>query len=135
MSAFVDTSAFVALLISGDKNHSSARNAWSILRARNEALVTTDYVILETCAVIHKRFGVEPVRRFVEDIIPAILTEWVDVNTQLAGVSGVLMSGRRGPNMVDCVSFAAMRKLNIRSAFTFDPHFRQQGFTIMPKAA
>ena len=134
MRIFVDSSAFVALLVAEDENHPAARKLWDELRRRDDRLVTTNYVVLETCGVLHRRFGTKPLHTFVEDFLPIVLVEWVDVNLHLMGIGSLLMSSRRGPNIVDCVSFAAMRKLNIRNVFTFDPHFRQQGFTIMPKA-
>ncbi|MBZ5593473.1 MAG: hypothetical protein LAP39_14615 [Acidobacteriia bacterium] len=36
-----------------------------------------------------------------------------------------------GANPVDCASFAVMRRLNIKKAFTFDQHFRTAGFEIL----
>jgi len=36
-----------------------------------------------------------------------------------------------GANAVDCLSFAIMRQLGIRKAFTFDRHFRSVGFEIL----
>jgi predicted nucleic acid-binding protein len=30
------------------------------------------------------------------------------------------------------VSFEIMRTLGIKTAFTFDPHFKEQGFTAIP---
>ena len=132
MRVLVDTSAFIAFLIAEDEKHSSALDIWKALADSGDQLTTSNYVIVETCALLHRRFGVKAVRRFVEDVVPVVLVEWVDVNTHLAGIGGMLMSGRRGPGLIDCVSFVVMRKLNIHTAFTFDPHFKEQGFECLP---
>jgi predicted nucleic acid-binding protein len=47
-------------------------------------------------------------------------------------VSAFLAADRRGPSLVDFSSFEIMRRLGIRSAFTFDRHFRQYGFETFP---
>jgi predicted nucleic acid-binding protein len=39
--------------------------------------------------------------------------------------------GATGANVIDCASFAIMRDLSIRKAFTFDQHFRVAGFEIL----
>jgi predicted nucleic acid-binding protein len=39
--------------------------------------------------------------------------------------------GAAGASAIDCCSFALMRKLSIRRAFTFDEHFRAAGFEIL----
>ena len=32
----------------------------------------------------------------------------------------------------DCTSFAIMEKMNIKTAFTFDKHYKQAGFNTLP---
>ena len=39
--------------------------------------------------------------------------------------------GATGANVIDCASFAIMRDLSIRKAFTFDQHFQTAGFEIL----
>lgn len=132
MSVFIDTSGLYSLLDADEKNHDAARNTWISLVESGERLLTTNYIVVETCSVLHRRIGVPAVRKFLEDILPAILVEWVDMAVHMAGVNSVLVSSRHGPSLVDCVSFIAMRRTGVRTAFTFDDHFRKQGFDCQP---
>lgn len=132
MSKFIDTSAFYALLDADDANHEQASRVWVADVDSGEVLITTNYVVVETCAVAHRRLGVPVLRRFMEDILPAVSVQWVDERVHDQGTSAVLMSTRRGPNIVDCVSFALIRALDVTQVFTFDQHFRDQGFECIP---
>ena len=132
MSVFVDSSALIATLVAEDIKHSSAATFWSEMIQRDQQLVTSNYIVLETCSLLHRRVGLYAVRRLLEDLLPSILVEWVDVPTHQAGIYSLLVSSRGGPSLVDCVSFVAMRRLGIKTAFTFDNHFREQGFDCRP---
>jgi predicted nucleic acid-binding protein len=50
-----------------------------------------------------------------------------------AAVSALLVAGKRNLSLVDCVSFEVMRQGGIRTAFTLDWHFNEQGFEIIPR--
>ncbi|HHT9124587.1 MAG TPA: type II toxin-antitoxin system VapC family toxin [Candidatus Brocadiia bacterium] len=132
MSVFVDTSALLAVLDADDRNHKSARETWKDLISRDELLVCTNYVLIETFALVQHRLGMSAVRTFQDDICPVLIVEWVDESTHRAGVTGVLTALRKNLSLVDCVSFVVMRRLGIKSAFVFDPHFKEQGFSCIP---
>ena len=77
--------------------------------------------------------GIMPaVRTFHDDVLPLVRMEWIDEGTYARSVSAFLAADRKGPSPVDCSSFEIMRRLGIRSAFTFDRCFRQYGFEILP---
>ena len=52
----------------------------------------------------------------------------VDAALHRAGSDALLAAGRRDVSLVDCVSFAAMRREGIADAFAIDRHFAEQGF-------
>lgn len=131
MSVFIDTSAFVAMQVAEDENHQPAASLWKRLVDGNEQLVTSNYIIVETCALLQRRAGMSAVRTFLQDILSIVLVEWVDLALHLEGIAGLSGAARRGPNIVDCVSFAIMRKLAVTDAFTFDSHFSDQGFRLL----
>lgn len=132
MIIFLDTSALYAVLDRDDANHARAKERWAVLLDPDNALVTTNYILVESFALIQNRLGLGALRSFQEDILPLISVEWVDAAAHRAGVGALLAAGRRKLSLVDCVSFEAMRSLGLRTAFTFDPHFVEQGFLSVP---
>ena len=132
MTVFVDTSALYALLDRADANHKQAVAAWAGLLDGDERCFTSNYVLVECCALMQSRLGMDAVRLFQEDILPIMGIHFVDREIHRSGVSALLSAGRRNLSLVDCVSFETMRTLGIKSAFTFDPHFKEQGFTVIP---
>lgn len=131
MICFIDTSAFFALLDSDDANHNPARNHWNDLLSDGTMLASSNYVLLETMVLLQNRLGLAALRGFHEDIVPLIGVEWVNQEIHSAGMAALLSSGKRALSLVDCTSFEVMRKLGIRKAFTFDRHFKQQGFQVL----
>jgi predicted nucleic acid-binding protein len=132
MRIFIDTSAFYALLDRDDENHRKAKNAWVDLLKNENILITSNYVLVETFALLQHRLGIEAVRGFQNDILPLVNIEFVISELHRSGVSALLSASRRNLSLVDCVSFEMMRTLEIKTAFTFDPHFKEQGFNMLP---
>jgi predicted nucleic acid-binding protein len=129
MRIFTDTSAFYALLDLDDRNHQKGQKAWMKILGEESAVVTSNYILVEIFALLQGRLGMEAVRRFQEDVVPILQVEFVTPEIHRAGMSALLLAGRRGLSLVDCVSFELMRELGIKIAFTFDSHFKEQGFT------
>ena len=133
MRAFVDTSAFYAVLDRDDRNHQKGKKAWMEILREPPTLVTSNYVLVETFALLQSRLGLEAVRRFQEDVVQIVQVEFVTPEMHRAGTAALLSAGRRGLSLVDCVSFEVKRDSGIKIAFTFDAHFKEQGFDVVPK--
>jgi predicted nucleic acid-binding protein len=131
MSLFIDTSAFYALLDGDDENHLRARKAWKTALDSKAPLVTSNYVLVETFALVQARLGLEAVRGFQQEIVPILQVEFVTPELHRLGLAALLSAARRGLSLVDCVSFEVMRQLGIKAAFVFDSHFREQGFQVV----
>jgi len=133
MAAFADTSAFYALLDADDENHSRSAETWRQIMASDEQnVVTTNYILVETFALVQSRLGLEAVREFQEDMVPVLSVEFVTPEIHRLGIAALLAASRRGLSLVDCISFQVMRDLGIKSVFTFDGHFQQYGFSPLP---
>jgi predicted nucleic acid-binding protein len=94
----------------------------------DETLIVSSYVLVETVALLQRRFGTAAVRRFEDDVVPVLTMVWVDATLHAEGMAGLLTAGRRELSLVDCVSFTCMRRHSIGRAFHFDRQFREQGF-------
>ena len=129
---FMDTCAFYAVLCADDANHAAARQTWIDLIEQHEPLVCTNYILVETFALVQNRLGVAATRAFQEDVVPVLEVEWLTSVQHQAAVDALLVSGRRQLSLVDCASFETMRRLGIHTAFTFDIHFKEQGFDCIP---
>jgi len=51
MSVYIDTSALIALLVAEDVNNQRARETWKRVLDTNERSVTSNYVVVECCAI------------------------------------------------------------------------------------
>ncbi len=132
MNVFVDTSAFYAVLDRDDSNHTAAAKLWAELLRERAALFTTNYVLVETAALLQHRIGVAAVRAFHEDVAPVLQVDWISEEAHRAGMESLLTAGRKMLSLVDCMSFQSMRQMGLRQAFCFDKHFREQGFVLQP---
>jgi predicted nucleic acid-binding protein len=131
VTVLVDTSALYALLDHDDRNHQSARAFWLNL-PDDEMPVTHNYVLLETCALIQRRLGVEALQSLVDEILQPISTLFVDEELHRTAVATVLAARRRDVSLVDRLSFEVMRRLALTKAFAFDTHFAEFGFQALP---
>jgi predicted nucleic acid-binding protein len=132
VSVFVDTSALYALLDGDDDDHRAARDYLASLAEAPTPLVTHDYVVVETSALVQRRLGMSTARRLHERVLPAVDVATVAREVRDAAVAALLAADRRGVSLVDWVSFEMMRRRELDLAFAFDEDFARQGFRLAP---
>ena len=76
MIVFADTSGLFAVLDAADVNHPAGQRIWKELMAASEAseaqVVTTNYILVELCALAQRRLGMDALRAIEEEIVPAL---------------------------------------------------------------
>jgi predicted nucleic acid-binding protein len=132
MMVFVDTSAILAILDADDANHAEAREVWQGILSRGATLLCTNYILLETFALVQNRLGLEALAIFQSDVVSVLSVRWVDPQVHAAAVAALLIARRRKLSLVDCVSFEIARRSGVEIAFAFDRHFAEQGFQCLP---
>jgi predicted nucleic acid-binding protein len=132
VSAFVDTSAFYALLVRTDAGHGAVREAFGNLLDAGRPLWTTSFVIVETMALLQHRIGLAAARDFDEDVLPVVRVHWVDEALYRRGTDRLWREDRRHVSLVDSVSFEFMKGQGIVVALAIDPDFAAAGFELVP---
>lgn len=132
MALFVDTSALYALMDADDSLNSAAGAEWVSLLSGGETLVTSNYVLVETFALVQRRLGMAAAARLQTDVVPVLDVQWVDESIHRSAIGALLIAGQRGLSLVDCVSFEVMRARGLERVFAFDADFATAGFSLIP---
>lgn len=132
MEIFIDTSALYAFISEDDRNHEPARQIWESLLRGEDKLLTNSYALVESITLIQQRLGMKYVQAFLPQFMPILHVDWLGQEQHSRAVEQLLTADRRQLSLVDCSSFESMRRLGIEKVFTFDEHFREQGFEVIP---
>ena len=130
MTLFVDTSGIIALVDRDDAAHAGVVRAFSM--GRDEPLVTHAYVVVETLAVVRRRFGAAVAADLVGRVLPALLVHEVDPELHASALVAFRETIESSVSLVDRTSFAFMRREGIGRAIALDVDFRTAGFEMVP---
>lgn len=120
-----DSSALLALLDADDADHDRAVAVAERIAAQRRPSFVTNYVEAEAHALLLRKLGRSIAREWLlrgglpvvrvlpheEDLAKALIARYTDKDWSLC----------------DTISFAVMERRGVRSAFSFDIHFRQYG--------
>lgn len=130
MMVFADTSALFALLVHNDYMHVRARLNFEHFMENNTGLLTSSYVLLETLTLLQRRVSLEAVWDFHYKIMPLLEVVWADEDWHSRAFQRLQAERNRSVSLTDCLSFEIMEARGISTAFTFDKHFSERGFTM-----
>lgn len=132
---FLDASFVVALHVADDRRHNDAAACWEEVCEDAPEIVTTSYVFMELIALLNGRGR----HRFAVAVGKALLTsadvelEYVERPVFETAWKYLEKHDDKTYSLTDCVSFVLMKERRISSALTFDRHFEQAGFEMLPK--
>lgn len=128
---FVDTSFIIALVNVRDQYHQEAISIAD--EYDKQLLVITDAVILEIANALSRNYKSEAIQ-IIENFFVSKNVEVVSLTPALFDRAFYLYKDREDQTwgLVDCISFIVMQDRNMNIAFTFDRHFVQAGFKIIP---
>ncbi len=135
-TAFVDTGAWIALLVQKDQHHAVARDFFHSI-ARDVRLVTSNYVLSETLTWLAYHGMRETAFRFKEMVdasehLKRLTMAWVTEETHGYAYRIFEEWDDQDFSFCDCTSFVLARQREVDFVFGFDRHFRSLGFDLQP---
>ena len=124
---FFDTSAAMALADMEDDHHHEAVRAMTRLMAEGRALLTHNYILVESAAVLQRRLGLKSALAFLSDS-RNFTVHWVTLGDHAEATELLSQRSRRKLSLVDCVSFVVMKKYGVTLALAYDSDFQAEGF-------
>ncbi len=126
---FFDTSAAVALADAEDDNHAHAVRAIGTIVAGGTTLLTHNYVLVESTAVLQRRLGLASALAFLADS-ENFHVHWITREDHVEAAALLGKRNRRKLSLVDCMSFVIMGKYGVTTALAYDSDFQAEGFNI-----
>jgi predicted nucleic acid-binding protein len=131
---FVDTSAFIALRNSAEREHANARSTLALLLAERAQLFTSNLVFAETYTALLVRVGRAEAIEWGRRFRAGSALELVRVDESIEDDAWALLESHRDQerSYVDATSFALMTREGTNVAFALDRHFEQRGLLSLP---
>lgn len=131
---FIDTSAFIALYLSDDDFHTRAVE-WLTGAEGKASFWTTNFVLDEVYTFVRSIKGKEASVAFAEYLSSnsdVVKVKRVSLEEEKEAFNLFKKLDLKGLSFTDCTSFAVMKRLGLKQAFSFDRHFKQVGFGMVP---
>ena len=130
--AFLDSSAYLALLDRRDEHHAAAIAIARWLAQEQFRLYTTNTVVIEAHALILSAMSTEVATRFLRNMERGITTIGrTRAGDEAQAKSIIYRYTDKEFSFTDAISFVTMERLGLTRAFTFDSDFAQYGFVML----
>lgn len=132
-TVFVDSGAWIALALSEDSLHASAREQWELLQGAGAKLHTSVPVVIETFTFLDRNANRDVALAWKEAVYKPGTVRIIPC--ELRDLENAWQYFRRADlhklSAVDATSFAIMKRTRIRLAYAFDHHFAVVGFRLV----
>jgi predicted nucleic acid-binding protein len=131
---FIDASYLLGLELKDDQNHEAAVAHWRRVAIACPAMVTTSYVFDEVVTFLNTRGHHRKATQVGNALLssPSLRLVHVDQTLFETAWDYFQQHADKTYSFTDCVSFVVLRNFGIATAFAFDRHFVQAGFTTEP---
>lgn len=134
MDCYVDTSAFYAYLVVGDRYHQSVAEYLTSAVATGRTLFSSSLVLGEILGLLQIRHGLEAAARFMADVYPLVMWRWLERGMFEDIWRLVQAQGKRGLTVVDASAVLCVRERPGSVCVAVDEDLTGFGFQVYPGA-
>ena len=130
---FVDTSAFVAIRVTDDINHKKAQRFLNVIKEQKMRLYTTNFILDEVYTYFCKTHKVAT--EMAELIMNNPLIVLYRINVEDENKAWDILKNYKDKDFsyTDATCLAIMERIEIKTIFAFDEHYKQYGkFIVVP---
>ncbi len=124
-SVFIDTGAFYAALNKKDKHHRKTKEFFLNFPRKRLTLVTSNFVVAETHALLLNRVGREIASLWLQSIPTTIIRASEEDEDKAKEI--ILLHKDKDFSYCDALSFSIIERLSIKQVLSFGKHFRHYG--------
>ncbi|MEM6885390.1 MAG: PIN domain-containing protein [Verrucomicrobiota bacterium] len=134
-SVFVDTGYLLALEIVDDQHHGRAVTHWREFSRHLPKLITTSYVFDEVTTFFNRRGHHDKAIKIGNQLLSSPSVQLIHIEPiQFTSAWDLFRQYQdKGFSFTDCLSFVVMRQRELDTALTFDHHFTQAGYKVLPE--
>lgn len=131
---FLDTGALYAQRDPRDQHHGAALTGFAQLAEIQSDIFSSEHILDETLTLLARRESYAYAAAAGEELFSSRVLRWLDATPAewQAGLRFMRKHADQAVSFTDCLSFALMKRENIRHVFGFDRHFEAAGFRLWP---
>ncbi|MEK7577704.1 MAG: hypothetical protein AAB492_03780 [Patescibacteria group bacterium] len=129
---FIDSDAYLALNLKEDSNQVKALRVAKMLELSHESTVTSWEVVDEVTTKLSYYYSRDMARAFIANLQSSDTIIQYMVETLAADVfTFFLKQTSKKVSLTDCTNMVIARNLGIKTFFSFDHHYEQNGFRLL----
>ncbi len=132
MECFVDTSAFYAYLVPGDRYHEPVAAYLRAVISKGGMLFSSSLVLGETLGLLQIRHGIGAAGKFMTEIYPVVVWRWIDEALMLRIWNLVETQQKRSFTAVDASAVVCIEERPGSCCVAVDDDLRAFDFEVCP---
>lgn len=125
---FVEADALIALVYKKDANNQKAKKIYTKLKISKCEFYSSNTSLYEAVTVLSQRINHQVVIEFLIIIKQTLSIVFIDKKREQKGLEIFARQTSKNVSFFDCLNMAIMKELKIKEIFSFDKHYKKNGF-------